>query len=186
MATGGVAPNPDPNSGVGYYVYLYGDYQHDGHAGMDIACPVGTQIYAIKAGTVVWAGWDIYLPGGPNDWASRWFFYQKFGGRITLIQHGPSEFTAYAHQSRIDVSVGQYVDEGAKIGLSGDSSGGADGQLAPHLHVEHLVDLSYSTGGGLIYGRDNPEPYFGSNTPAPAPAYTTDEQFFIDLDLPLP
>jgi hypothetical protein len=156
MPTAGVAPDPDPDSGVGYYVYLYGNYQPDGHAGCDIACPVGTPIHAIAGGTVIWAGWDTELPGGPDDWYARWFFYQHFGGRLTLVQRPSGVIDVYAHQSKFLTTVGAVVKEGQLIGLSGDSSGGADGALAPHLHVEKIVNTGYPTGGGLIYGRTDP------------------------------
>jgi hypothetical protein len=168
MPTAGVIANSDPDSGVGYYVYLYGDYQPNGHAGWDGACPVGTPVYAIHAGTVVWCDWDVNLPGGPNDWYSRWFFYQHFGGRILLIKTFYGHIHAYAHLSAFKVRYGQVVKEGQLVALSGDSSGGQDGALAPHLHVEKIVDFNYTTGGGLIYGRTDPVPDFGSFAPMSA------------------
>lgn len=164
LATAGVFGDMN-GSQVQVLVALYGNYQPYGHAGMDIACPVGTPVHAIKGGTVIWCDWDVNLPGGPNGYSQRWDFYQSFGGRILLLQHGPSEFTAYCHLSAFMVTAGQWVNEGDLIALSGDSSGGQDGVLGPHLHTERLVDLSYSTGNGLIYGREDPEPHFGSDTP---------------------
>lgn len=187
MPTGGVIANSDPESGVGYYVWLYGDYQHDGHGGADIGCPVGTPVHAIKSGTVVWADWDVNLPGRPNDWAARWFLYQRFGGRIVGLMHGFNDFTFYAHLSGFNVSNGQWVNEGDLIGWSGDSSAGADGQLAPHLHVEHLVDTNYPTYGDYIYGRVDPVPLFGEDSPVSDAVYSLDDQkFFVNLSIPLP
>lgn len=142
-------------------VALYGHYQEDGHAGTDIGCPVGTPVRASRSGTVLWCDWDVNLPGGPNDWAARWFFYQRFGGRLLLVQHAPGDIDVYAHLSAWKVQKGQFVNEGDLIALSGDSSGGQDGVLGPHLHTERIVDLAYPTGAGKIYGRIDPTTAWG-------------------------
>jgi len=142
-------------------VALYGHYQEDGHAGTDVGCPVGTPVRAARSGTVIWCNWDVNLPGGPNDWGARWFFYQRFGGRLLLVQHAPGDIDVYAHLSAWKVKPGQFVNEGDLIALSGDSSAGKDGQLGPHLHTERLVDLTYSTGKGKIYGRIDPTTVWG-------------------------
>lgn len=179
MATEGVAANADPASGVGYYVYLYGNYQPMGHAGLDVATPVGTPVYAMKAGTVVYCDWDVNLPGGPNDWSARWFFYQSFGGRILLVKVGPQEYHAYCHLSAFKVKQGDVVKEGQLIALTGSSSGGVDGGVAPHLHVERLVDpVSYYSGGGLIYGRSDPIVLFSTFKPI---STTTPTGLFVTL-----
>lgn len=160
MATAGVAANSDPASGVGYYVHLYGNYQPFGHAGCDIKCPAGTPVYAMAAGTVLWADWGTKLPGddswGPSGYFARWALYKGFPGIVTVIQH-PGWIGVYAHLSEARMNIGDRVREGQQIGLSGGTGG-----VAPHLHVEALIDNGYTTGGGLIYGRTDPEPYFGS------------------------
>lgn len=163
-ATAGVVGNYNGTQ-VQVLVALYGNYQPYGHGGGDIACPVGTPVRAMKSGTVVWCDWDVHLPGGPNGYSQRWDFYQSFGGRIVLLQHGPSEFTAYCHLSEFRVTRGQRVNEGDVIALSGDSSGGSDGVLGAHLHTEYIVDTSYRTGNGLIYGRTDPSALFGGINP---------------------
>lgn len=160
-ATAGVVPDPEGRTALGYLVWQYGDYQHDGHAGTDIGCPVGTPVRAARSGTVVWCDWDVNLPGGVNGWSVRWFFYQRFGGRILVIQHAPGDLDVYAHLSAFKVGYGQFVQEGDLVALSGDSSAGEDGQLGPHLHTERIVDLNYTTGGGLIYGRTDPSTVWG-------------------------
>jgi hypothetical protein len=166
LATAGVTGNMNGTQ-VQVLVALYGNYQPYGHAGCDIGCPVGTNVYAIKAGTVVWCDWDVNLPGDDSTagYLSRWDFYKSFGGRIILLKHDDGTYSDYCHLSKFLVANGQRVNEGDLIALSGDSSGGQDGVLGPHLHTEYLVDLSYSTGNGLIYGRTDPEPYFGNTTP---------------------
>ena len=158
MKTAGVVANSNPASGAGYYVYLYGNYQPYGHAGCDIACPEGTPVFAIAAGTVLWADWGTNLPGDESNagYRKRWYLYKKFPGIVTIIQHA-GWVGVYAHLSRAQMSAGDRVTEGKQIGLSGGTGG-----VAPHLHVEALVDLNYTTGGGLIYGRTNPEPFFKS------------------------
>lgn len=156
MATAGVAASLTPDT-VGYYVHLYGNYQPYGHAGLDIACPEGTPVHAIASGAVLWADWGTNLPGDESNagYRKRWYLYKGFPGIVTVIQHD-GWIGVYAHLSAAHMNPGDTVTEGQQIGLSGGTGG-----VAPHLHVEALVDLNYPTGGGLIYGRTNPEPHFG-------------------------
>jgi murein DD-endopeptidase MepM/ murein hydrolase activator NlpD len=87
------------------------------HAGGDLGAPSGTPIYAPADGVVVSAG----DRGGY--------------GNATVIDHGFSLTTLYAHQSRIDVVPGQSVKRGDPIGLVG-STGLSTG---PHLHFETRI-----------------------------------------------
>ena len=172
MKTDGVAPSWTPDT-VGWYVRLYGNYQPFGHAGCDIKCPEGTPVYAMAAGTVLWADWGTKLPGDESNagYRKRWYLYKGFPGIVTVIQH-QGWIGVYAHLSEARMNVGDTVQEGQQIGLSGGTGG-----VAPHLHVEALIDLSFSTGDGLIYGRTSPEPFFdpaalaaqGTITPQAAP-----------------
>jgi hypothetical protein len=162
-ATGGVAADPTGTE-VQQLVAQYGNYQPYGHAGQDIACPIGTPVHAIAAGTVLWADWGTNLPGddswGPSGYFARWALYKTFPGIVTVIQHG-GWISVYAHLSEAPLNPGDVVAEGQQIALSGNTrSPGVS--LGAHLHVEALVDLSYSTGNGLIYGRTDPTPYFGT------------------------
>jgi murein DD-endopeptidase MepM/ murein hydrolase activator NlpD len=88
---------------------LYG--RSDFHDGVDIAVPSGTPVHAAMSGRVITAGWD-----GPYGIAVR-------------IQAG-DVITMYAHNSRVAVSVGQYVGAGQVIAYSG-MTGNATG---PHVH----------------------------------------------------
>lgn len=165
-ATQGVVANSDPNSGMGYYVWLYGNYQPFGHAGKDIACPIGTPIRAIADGTVLYAGWTEDLPGTGN--IRKWLFYYNFGGIITVIQHD-GWISAIAHQSTNDaVKAGDRVKEGQLIGLSGNTKTRTT-YVAPHVHTEALVYLDYRTDArnGIVYGRVDPTQFFGSAAIAP-------------------
>lgn len=84
------------------------------HKGMDIACPIGTPVHATQAGRVIVAGWtDTY-------------------GITVMIDHGKGWTTIYGHNSKLKVKIGQYVDQGQTISLSG-STGPSTG---PHIHYE--------------------------------------------------
>jgi murein DD-endopeptidase MepM/ murein hydrolase activator NlpD len=89
------------------------------HPGIDIAGPNGGQIMAAKSGTVIYAQFN---DGGY--------------GNLVVIDNGGEYATAYAHQSRIAVSVGQNVSQGQVIGYEG-STGFSTG---PHLHFEIRVN----------------------------------------------
>ena len=86
--------------------------QRSYHSGIDMACPTGTKIYAALAGTVTTAGWsDTY-------------------GNYVIVRHHSGYKTLYAHMSKINVRVGQYVEASSVLGLVG-STGLSTG---PHLH----------------------------------------------------
>jgi len=159
-ATDGVRAKSDPASGMGYYVWLYGNYQPFGHAGKDLKAAIGTPIYAIDDGTVLYAGWAEDLPGsGP---IRKWLFYYNFGGILTVIQHSWG-ISAIAHQSSNDeVTVGQRVKAGQLIGKSGNTKTRTT-TVEPHVHIEALVYMDYRTdvSNGIVYGRVDPTPYFG-------------------------
>jgi murein DD-endopeptidase MepM/ murein hydrolase activator NlpD len=92
---------------------------HSGHEGMDIFAPAGTPIYAALTGKVISAGWN---DGGY--------------GNLVIIDHGGQFSTAYAHQSRIIVKVGDVVAQGQQVGEEG-TTGHSTG---PHLHFETRVN----------------------------------------------
>jgi len=168
LATAGVVGRPDGTE-VEYLVWLYGDYQHYGHAGVDIACPVGTPIRAMRAGTVVYAGWGEDLPGddswGPSGYFRRWGMYKNFPGIVTVIKaDGAEEFDIYGHQSSNDeVSIGMHVAEAQDIGKSGDTKTRTE-KVGPHLHVVTVADpVNYSTDWPrIIFGCVDPTPLFGT------------------------
>ena len=83
------------------------------HSGMDIAAPTGTPVRAPAAGIVTFADADLYLTGG-----------------TVLVDHGHGISSNFLHLSRIDVKVGDRVEQGqviAAVGSTGRSTG-------PHLH----------------------------------------------------
>lgn len=180
-ATAGVVPNSNPNSGMGYYVYLYGNYQPDGHTGQDYGAASGSPVYAVTSGKVLHVG----RLGGTYA-TNPWWILPSFFGYGYVIDHG-SFIGIYGHclDSAARVSVGQWVSEGQVIGLSGSTGA----SVWPHLHFEILRD-GYVL-NSRYYGRSNPEDLFAGSVEyagetAPAPVYTADQQFFIDLNLALP
>ena len=90
----------------------------DVHTGVDIGVPAGTPVRAPARGTVAFAGW------------------QNGYGRTIILEHGHGVHSLYGHLSKFVVKQGQRVDQGATIGLTGNS-GHSSG---PHLHYEVRVD----------------------------------------------
>jgi murein DD-endopeptidase MepM/ murein hydrolase activator NlpD len=182
-ATAGVVGNANGNE-VQQLVAQYGNYQPFGHAGQDIATPIGTPVYAVSDGTVLWAGWGEDLPGddswGPSGYFKRWALYKTFPGICTVIQHWWG-ISVTAHMSDAPLNVGDKVTEGQQIGLTGNTK--ARGQtVGAHVHIEALIDLSYTTGGGLIYGRTNPTQFYGgiaAQGTTTTPAVTESEEDFM-------
>ena len=84
------------------------------HAGLDFAAPSGTPVYATADGVIEAAT----RSGG-------------YGNKVDIF-HGYNYMTRYAHLSKIDVTPGQQVKRGDKIGEVG-STGKSTG---PHLHYE--------------------------------------------------
>ena len=90
-----------------------------GHTGMDLAVPTGTSIRAALPGTVTVS---TYNRGGY--------------GYYVMIDHGGGLATLYGHCSQLLARVGQTVEAGDVIALSG-STGRSTG---PHLHFELRVN----------------------------------------------
>ncbi|MFD7749921.1 LysM peptidoglycan-binding domain-containing M23 family metallopeptidase [Streptomyces sp. NPDC059698] len=93
------------------------------HTGSDFQAASGTPVLAIGPGTVVSAG---------NS--------GSYGNEV-VIKHEDGMYSQYAHQSALNVSVGQTVAGGQQIGLSG-STGNSTG---PHLHFEVRTGPSYGS-----------------------------------------
>ena len=88
------------------------------HLGTDFAAPTGTTARTVGDGVVTFAG------------------VQNGYGNVVFVKHRNSHETVYAHLSKINVRVGQAVDQGDTVGLVG-STGWATG---PHLHFEFRVN----------------------------------------------
>ena len=90
-----------------------------GHSGMDLAVPTGTSVRAALPGTVTVS---TYNQGGY--------------GYYVMIDHGNGLSTLYGHNSQLLARVGQTVEAGDVIALSG-STGRSTG---PHLHFEVRIN----------------------------------------------
>ncbi len=113
---------------------VYNGQPGSGHSGMDIAAPTGTPVKAPAAGVVTFAAPNLYLTGG-----------------TLLLDHGYGVSSNFLHLSRIDVKVGDRVEQGqiiAAVGATGRATG-------PHLHwgmnwfdtrVDPLLVLERSSG----------------------------------------
>lgn len=87
------------------------------HAGIDLAAPIGTPIYAASDGVVVDAG--------PTAGYGAW----------VKVRHADGTVTLYGHVNTWDVQIGQRVfagDQIATVGNRGNSTG-------PHCHFEVLL-----------------------------------------------
>jgi len=86
------------------------------HKGMDFAGKEGSEVVAVAAGVVTWAG-------------------DRYGyGEMIEINHGKGYVTRYGHNEKILVQVGDRIKQGqviANMGSSGRSTG-------PHVHFEVL------------------------------------------------
>lgn len=92
------------------------------HRGWDIGGKLGSEIVAVLAGTVSFAG---YTTGG--------------GGNVVTVNHGNGYSTHYMHMSVIKVSKGQYVQQGQVLGLVGSTGI----STAPHLHFSLSKNGTY-------------------------------------------
>lgn len=88
------------------------------HKGIDWATPTGTPIVASNGGKVVTAGWVSGY------------------GYAVYINHSDGRQTRYGHLNKVLVKVGQYVSQGEKIALSGNTGR----STGPHLHFEIRIN----------------------------------------------
>jgi septal ring factor EnvC (AmiA/AmiB activator) len=84
--------------------------------GVEIAAPEGTAVQAVAAGRVE---------------AVDWF---RGYGWFALVGHGDGYYTLYAHLSEVSVRVGDRVEAGERIALSGDT-GTLDSRATLHFEV---------------------------------------------------
>ncbi len=91
---------------------IYNGTPGSAHSGMDIAAANGSPVVAPASGVITFVG-DLYLTGG-----------------TLLLDHGHGISSNFLHLSRMDVKVGERVEQGQVIGAVG-ATGRATG---PHLH----------------------------------------------------
>jgi murein DD-endopeptidase MepM/ murein hydrolase activator NlpD len=106
-------PIPGENSGRNFgHRRVFNGEPRAPHNGADLRAGTGTPIHSSNRGRVVLAK-NLF-----------------FTGNTVIVDHGLGVILLYAHLSRIDVKVGQTVEKGELLGLSG-----ATGRVTgPHLH----------------------------------------------------
>lgn len=88
------------------------------HKGTDFRAAIGTPVYAMNSGKVIFAG-----------------FLRNYGNTI-IIDHGYGLHTVYMHMSERRAELDEEVAKGTAVGLSGDTGY----VLGPHLHVSVRIN----------------------------------------------
>jgi len=115
-----IIPSGNPIEPFTIYTSRFGSRIHPvlktrlNHWGLDYRAKVGTQLIAPADGVVKFAG--------------------RHGtfGNLTIISHAFGFETYFAHQSKMDVKVGDVVSKGDEIGKTGNTGR----STGPHLHYE--------------------------------------------------
>jgi len=101
------------------------------HTGVDLSVPSGSAVKATADGIVSFAGWT------------------ENSGIVVVAEHGHGFSTAYAHNRKALVRVGQRIARGDVIAMSG-STGVSTG---PHVHYEIWRNGRPSDPGGFLARR---------------------------------
>ena len=121
----------------GHLSSLYGTRLHPVHeeprfhTGVDISVPTGTKVSATANGIVSFSGWA------------------ENSGIVVVVEHGRGFSTAYAHNRKALVTVGQRVVRGDPVALSG-STGISTG---PHVHYEIWKNGRHTDPAGYLARR---------------------------------
>jgi hypothetical protein len=109
------------------------------HNGIDIGCPEGTRVACIADGEVMYTGDDA-----------------SYGRYVRVYHPVIHSHSFYAHLTQVDVEVGQRVEQGERLGASGNTGN----STGPHLHMEMRAgnrDAYYEgVTFGYTHGRYNP------------------------------
>jgi len=100
---------------VDHYIVGYNYSPSTNHWGIDIDGDLGTAVWSIDHGVVVYSGWS----------------YNGYGN-LVVVDHGNGWQSLYAHLNDIYVSCGESVYQGTILGALGNT-GNSSG---PHLHFE--------------------------------------------------
>ncbi len=119
LGSGFMYPLPSPRgvrltSGFGARRNPFNRRDFEFHSGIDIACPIASDVLAARDGKVVFAGFE----GGY--------------GRLVVVEHEFGYRSYYGHLSRALVKPGDRVKRGGVIALSGNTGR----TTGPHLHFE--------------------------------------------------
>lgn len=123
-------------------VRKYPDGSPKPHQGHDYYAAPGTPCFAVADGKVASIG-----SGG------------DYGATLT-IDIGGGRWAFYAHLQAVEVTMGEAVSEGQRVGLTG-KSGNAEGLAAADMHLHFEARTAKAPGKGLG-GRVSPTEWFGS------------------------
>lgn len=116
--------NKTISSNFGYRVDPITGEQGEFHKGTDFPAPVATEVLAVANGEVI----------------SVLASHQSGGyGEAVKIKHPNGLITHYAHNSQVSVRVGQLVNQGDVIALSGNTGN----STGPHLHLEFILNEQF-------------------------------------------
>ncbi len=133
-----------------------------GHNGIDLACPIGTPVFATTSGVVTSArtgfingeSWEDYKNRGGTHSYDKSIFNCGNAVDITSTVNGRKYVFKYWHLTSLDVAKGDSVKVGDIIGTSGiTGNASSPGASASHLHFQ------VNAGGG---GPVNPESFLYS------------------------
>lgn len=113
--------NKTISSHFGYRVDPITGQQGEFHKGTDFPAPEGTEIVAVASGEVV----SVLKTNQSGGY-----------GNAVKIKHANGLITHYAHNNSIQATVGQIVNQGDVIALSGNTGN----STGPHLHLEFILD----------------------------------------------
>ena len=100
------------------YYYQEKEIDKQVHLGVDIASTERVEVQAANTGKVVFAD------------------YLGIYGNMVILDHGQGVFSLYSHMSQINVKIGDVMEQGKSLGLTG-TSGMAGGD---HLHFSMIVN----------------------------------------------
>ena len=114
------------SGGFGHNITVSGSdikYRHDG---VDYALAADTNIQAVNAGTVLYAG------------------YLDYSGYTVVVEHGYGLKSIYCHMSNVSVEVGQTVAKGDAVGTAGASGFTSDTGVHVALYVYDVPVCQYT------------------------------------------
>lgn len=121
--------------------FILSQYQQfglSGHDGVDFALPKGTPVLAADSGKVILAGPGAY-------------------GLTVVIEHRWGR-SYYGHLSDNEVNLGDKVQQGQAIGISGDTG------LVTAAHLHFGIKLKKNDLGNGYYGKSDPLPYLSGSS----------------------
>jgi murein DD-endopeptidase MepM/ murein hydrolase activator NlpD len=122
--TSGYGPRRNPVTGI-----------QGNHGGVDLAAPMGTDVFAAAEGIVTEIGEDTIY------------------GKYIIIKHGGNWASLYGHLSRVETALRQEVQSASligKVGSTGQSTG-------PHLHFELRHNGQTRDPGKYLFQWESPE-----------------------------